>query len=261
MRFAANISMLYTELPMLARIDAAANDGFAAIEVQFPYEEEASEFRRALAASHCGIVLINAPPGNAGAGERGIAAIPGQESRFEASFAQATDYAMMVGAHRIHVMAGRLPAGSDPADAARVYLRNLAFACDRAQQHGISVMIEPINTRDIPGYFLTGPQQAAEVIEALGRDNLGLQFDCYHAQIIGGDLSRQIERHFRHIGHVQVAGAPDRNEPDIGEIHYPALFELLDRLGYAGWVGCEYRPAHGGIPGGTSAGLGWMRRI
>jgi hydroxypyruvate isomerase len=158
-------------------------------------------------------------------------------------------------------MAGRLPAGSDPEDAARVYLRNLAFACDRAQQHGISVMIEPINTRDIPGYFLTSPQQAADVIDALGRDNLGLQFDCYHAQIIGGDLSRQIERHFRHIGHVQVAGAPDRNEPDIGEIHYPALFELLDRLGYAGWVGCEYRPAHGGIPGGTSAGLGWMRRI
>lgn len=261
MRFAANISMLYQELALLARIDAAARDGFAAVEVQFPYSEQPAEFRRTLAASGCRAVLINAPQGDADAGERGLAAVPGQEARFEATLAQALDYARTVGTHRIHVMAGRPPEGTDPEDSAGVYLRNVAFACDLLRPHGISVMIEPINTRDIPGYFLTRPQQAADVIDALRRENLALLFDCYHAQIMGGDLSRQIERHFGRIGHVQVAGVPGRHEPDIGEVHYPALFELLDRLGYAGWVGCEYRPARGGRAGGTSAGLDWMRRL
>jgi hydroxypyruvate isomerase len=260
-RFAANISTLYPEHPLLARIGAAARDGFAAVEVQAPYAVDADEFRRALAESRTRLVLMNAPQGDAEAGERGLAAVPGQEHRFEATIAQALDYARTVGARRIHVMAGRPHPGSDPDDAARVYLRNLACACDELRPYGISVTIEPINTRDMPGYFLTLPQQAAEVIVALHKDNLALQFDCYHAQIMVGDLARHLERHFPVVGHVQIAGAPERQEPDVGEIRYPYLFGLLDRLGYPGWVGCEYRPSRGIAPGGTSAGLGWLRRI
>lgn len=258
-RFAANISTLYPEHPLLARVGAAARDGFAAIEVQAPYAADADELRRALVDARMRIVLMNAPQGDVGAGERGLAAIPGQEERFESSIAQALDYARTVGARRIHVMAGR-PEAVGPDEAARVYLRNLAYACDELRPHGICVTIEPINTRDMPGYFLTLAQQAAEVIVALHKDNLALQFDCYHAQIMAGDLARHLERHFPVIGHVQIAGVPDRQEPDRGEINYPYLFGLLDRLGYSGWVGCEYRPSRGGEAGGTSAGLGWLRR-
>jgi hydroxypyruvate isomerase len=260
-RFAANISTLYPEHPLLARIGAAARDGFAAVEVQAPYAVDATEFRRALAESRMKLVLMNAPQGNVDAGERGLAAVAGQERRFESTIAQALDYARTVGTRRIHVMAGRPLGGVDPAESARVYLRNLAYACDELRPHGISVTIEPINTRDMPGYFLTLPQQAAEVIVALLKDNLALQFDCYHAQIMVGDLARHLERHFPIVGHVQIAGVPDRHEPDAGEIKYSFLFGLLDLLGYSGWVGCEYRPARGSEPGGTSAGLGWLRRV
>jgi hydroxypyruvate isomerase len=199
-RFAANISTLYPEHPLPARIGAAARDGFAAVEVQAPYAVDAAEFRRALTESRMKLVLMNAPQGDVAAGERGLAAIAGQEHRFESTIAQALDYARTVGARRIHVMAGRPEPGSDMREADRVYLRNLDYACDELRPHGISVTIEPINTRDMPGYFLTLPQQAAEVIVALHKDNLALQFDCYHAQIMVGDLARHLERHFPVIG-------------------------------------------------------------
>ncbi|MGB2816408.1 MAG: TIM barrel protein, partial [Burkholderiaceae bacterium] len=146
-----------------------------------------------------------------------------------------------------------------PTEAERVFARNLRHACAAFEPHGIRVMIEPINTRDMPGYFLTTPEQAEAIIVRVGAANLALQFDVYHAQIMVGDVSKRIERLFPRIGHVQVAGVPERHEPDTGEVNYPAVFRLLDRLGYAGWVGCEYRPARGASPGGTSAGLGWLR--
>lgn len=259
-RFAANISTLYPEHPLLDRIGAAARDGFAAIEVQSPYAARASELRRALADARTPLVLMNAPQGDMDAGERGLAALPGREADFEASIAEAVDYARAVEAPRVHVMAGRPPADTDPAEAQGVFVRNLRHACAAFAPHGIRVMIEPINTRDMPGYFLTTPEQAEAIIALIGATGLALQFDVYHAQIMVGDVSRRIERLFPQIGHVQVAGVPERHEPDSGEVNYPAVFRLLDRLGYAGWVGCEYRPARGASPGGTSAGLGWLRR-
>jgi hydroxypyruvate isomerase len=203
---------------------------------------------------------MNAPQGDMDAGERGLAALPGREAQFEASIAEALDYARTVGAPRVHVMAGKPAAAVDPAEAERVFVRNLRHACAVFAPHGIRVMIEPINTRDMPGYFLTTPEQADAVIAHAGAADLALQFDVYHAQIMVGDVSKRIERLFARIGHVQVAGVPERHEPDTGEVNYPAVFRLLDRLGYAGWVGCEYRPARGAAPGGTSAGLGWLRR-
>lgn len=258
-RFAANISTLYPEHALLDRIAAAAADGFAAVEVQAPYAAPAEEFARALRDARTGLVLMNAPQGDMDAGERGLAALPGRERDFAASVQVAIDYGRAVGAPRVHVMAGKPPPGTS-ADAGDVFVRNLTHACAAFEPHGIRVMIEPINTRDMPGYFLTTPEQGAEIIARVGAPNLALQFDVYHAQIMGGDLSRRLERYLPLIGHVQIAGVPQRHEPDTGEIDYAAVFRLLDSLGYGGWVGCEYRPARGAAPGGTSAGLGWLRR-
>jgi len=258
-RFAANVSTLYPEHSLVDRIGAAARDGFAAVEVQSPYAAPAEEFRRALAEARCRLVLMNAPQGDMDAGERGLAALPGREGDFGASLAEALDYARTVGAPRVHVMAGKPAGGTPAAEAGRVFVDNLRRACATFAPHGIRVMIEPINTRDMPGYFLTTPEQADAIVDQVGAANLFLQFDVYHAQIMVGDVSRRIERLFPRIGHVQVAGVPERHEPDTGELDFRAVFRLLDRLGYAGWIGCEYRPARGAAPGGTSAGLGWMR--
>jgi hydroxypyruvate isomerase len=260
-RFAANISTLYPEHPLLDRAAAAARDGFAAIEVQSPYALAAGEFGRALRDARVDLALMNAPQGNMEAGDRGLAALPGREDEFDASLPQAVDYARTVGAPRVHVMAGMPRPGTDAAVAEAVYVRNLHKACAALAPHGIAVTIEPINVRDMPGYFLTTPEQAAAIIARVGASNLGLQFDVYHAQIMVGDVSTRLERHFALIGHVQIAGVPERHEPDTGEINYPAVFRRLDRLGYRGWIGCEYRPARGTTPGGTSAGLGWLRRV
>jgi hydroxypyruvate isomerase len=259
-RFAANVSTLYPELPLVDRIGAAARDGFAAVEVQGPYTAAATEFRRALDDAEVELVLMNAPQGNYDAGERGLAALPGREREFEAAMAQALDYARTVGAPRLHVMAGKPPADAARDACLRTYQRNLAWACDLVLPHGITVTIEPINQRDMPGYFLSLQQQAVDIIAAVDMPNLGLQMDFYHLQIMEGDLVRHLERHLARVVHVQIAGVPERNEPDTGEVNYPLLFAHLDRLRYAGWVGCEYRPARAG-PGGTSAGLGWLRKI
>jgi len=255
-RFAANLSLLYPEFALRDRIDAAARDGFAAVEVQAPYAVPPAEFRRALDAARVQLVLMNAPAG--AENERGLAALPGRETAFEATLHEALDYARRLGAPRVHVLAG-IPDPAMSAEACvRVYQRNIEFACDLFAPAGIDVMIEPINTRDMPGYFLSRPQQAAEVIAALRKSNLGLQFDFYHLQIMRGDLARTFLQHRPIVRHVQIAGAPDRHEPDHGEIHYPYLFDLLDQSGYRGWVGCEYRPRRAGA-GGTTAGLAWLR--
>jgi len=260
-RFAANVSTMYPEYLLLDRIGAAAADGFAAVEVQGPYAASAEEFSRALRLARVQLVLMNAPAGNVEAGDRGIAALPGREREFEEGIQRALDYARLTGTPRVHVQAG-CPDAALPVEEVRgLFLRNLAHACDMFSPHGITVMVEPINTRDIPGYYVTRPQQAVDLIDAVGRPNIALQLDLYHLQIMEGDLSMNIERFLSRAAHVQIAGVPQRHEPDIGEVNYPGVFALLDRLGYAGWVGCEYRPALGAAAGGTSAGLGWLRRF
>jgi hydroxypyruvate isomerase len=256
-RFAANLSTLYPELELLERIGAAARDGFAAVEVQAPYAVDAAAFRCALREARVQLVLLNAPAGDFSGGERGLAALPGHEPEFDASIERALDYARTAGAPRVHVMAGT-PSEGGAVDALAAYERNIGRACEIFGRHGIEVLIEPINRRDMPGYFLASLPLALEVIDRLQR-RPRLQFDCYHLQIIQGDLIRTFERCCDRIGHVQIAGAPDRHEPDAGEVDYRGMFRTLDRL-YRGWVGCEYRPARSG-PGGTSAGLGWMRRL
>lgn len=259
-RFAANVSLLYPEYPLLERIGAAARDGFAAVEVQAPYAVAAKEFRRALADARCEAVLMNAPVGDFDGGERGIAALPGREREFDAAAKQALDYARTIGAPRIHVLAGSPPPQVAHAEALAAYRRNIAHAAALFGSHGIAVNIEPLNRRDMPGYFLHTLSLAVDVIEAMPAPGPRLQFDFYHLQIIGGDLLRSLEASFAHIGHVQIAGVPQRNEPDRGELNYRVLLRALDRLGYAGWVGCEYRPSGTG-PHATSAGLGWLRRL
>lgn len=253
--------MLYPEHRLVDRIEAAARDGFGAVEVQSPYALDASEFRRALDAAGLPLVLMNAPRGDEAREERGLAALPGRERDFEASIALALDYARLVRAPRVNVLAGRPEPDVAADDCLRTYLRNIAYACSAMRPHGITVTIEPINTRDVPRYFLRTQRQAAEVITALREDNLGLQMDFYHLQIVEGDLTRNFERHLPLLAHLQIAGVPERTEPDIGEVDFRSLFALFDRLGYEGWVGCEYRPARGAVPGGTSAGLNWMRAI
>jgi hydroxypyruvate isomerase len=259
-RFAANISLLYPEHALVERIDAAARDGFAAVEVQFPYGVEAAEFRRATDSAHVRLVLVNAPVGEAGGGERGWAALPGHEREFDASIERALDYARAAGAPRVHVMAGTPGADVPHADALAAYERSIAHACKRFSRFGITVTIEPINTVDVPGYFLNRLPLAVSTVKRLALPGLTLLFDAYHLQILQGDLIRHLRRHISMIGHVQVAGVPDRNEPDTGEVNYTAIFRELNALDYSGWVGCEYRPADPS-PGGTSAGLGWLRRL
>lgn len=257
-RFAANVSLLYPEHPLLDRIAAAARDGFAAVEVQFPYAIDPTEFRRALDDARAQLVLLNAPVGEE-ASARGFAALPGLEREFDASIARAIDYARSAGTARVHVMAG-IPGPDVPhAESLAAYEANLARAVAAMAPYGITPMIEPINPHDIPGYFMNRLPLALSVIERLDGGPM-LQFDAYHLQILQGDLIRHLRQHISRVGHVQVAGVPARNEPDQGEVHFPAFFRELDALRYPGWVGCEYRPANPG-PGGTSAGLGWLRAI
>mgnify|MGYP001442269050 CR=1 FL=1 len=253
-RLSANLSTLFTELPFLERFDAAAAAEFTAVECQFPYEFDAEEVagRRARAGVEC--VLINAPPGRAG--ERGIASLPGREKDFEASIELAARYARAMGARQVHVMAGLLPQGADRDAHLQVYVANLRRAARRLATEGIAVMIEPINTRvDVPGYLLDGTTLALDCMQQAGEDNIRLQFDVYHMQIMQGDLLRSIERLLPVIGHIQIADNPGRHEPGTGEIAFERLLPGIDALGYQGCIGCEYTPA-----AGTVEGLGWARR-
>ena len=255
-RFAANLSMMYGELDFTDRFGAAAKDGFRGIEYLFPYDYPAAGLRKLLDQHGLEQVLFNAPPGDWAAGERGIAALPGREEEFRAGFDKALDYARVLGNRYIHVMAGLL---SDERERPRhhaVYLNNLAYAALQASREGMRVLIEPINTRDMPGYFLSTQTQAQQVRKELGIDDVLIQFDIYHCQIMEGDISKRLQAGLQRkdIEHIQIAGVPDRHEPSEGELNYPYLFDLLDRLGYSGWIGCEYRPR-----GSTSEGLGWLK--
>ncbi len=254
-RFAANLSMLYPQHDFLARFAAAAADGFGAVEFMFPYEYSAKELKQRLDDNGLVQALFNAPPGDQARGERGTASLPGRENEFRAGIEQALQYAQVLGNDRLHVMAGLLPSEDLRERHHAIYLENLAYAAQQAAKVGITVLIEPINTRDMPGFFLNRQDQAQAVCKEVGAANLKVQFDLYHCQIVEGDVSTKLRRDFAGIGHIQIAGVPDRHEPSLGELNYPYLFELIDQLGYQGWIGCEYRPQ-----GDTSAGLEWLRQ-
>jgi hydroxypyruvate isomerase len=249
-RFAANLGYLYTDRPLLARIDAAAASGFQAIELQFPYDVPAADVKAAIARNKLTVLGINTPYG-ARAGSFGVAAVPGHEEEFDAVFAQALDYITEVGGTAVHVLAG-MAAPHARAAAEKVFIANLQRAADMAAARDVTVLIEPINPRDRPNYFLNTVEHAADIIAAAGRPNIRVQFDFYHVQIVGGDLITRLEKHLPVIGHLQCAAVPSRHEPDEGEVNYPAVFAAVDRVGYRGWIGAEYRPR-----GRTEAGLGW----
>lgn len=254
-KFAANLTMMFNEVPFLERFGAAAQAGFKAVEFLFPYDHPAEEIAQQLKANQLENVLFNMPPGDWASGERGTASLPGREAEFRDGVAKALAYAKVLGTPRLHVMAGLLPAGADRAAHRAVFIDNLRFACAEAAKHGIAILMEPINTRDIPGYFLNTQAEAHAIREEIGAPNLKVQMDFYHVQIVEGDIAMKVRRYLPHIGHIQIAGVPERNEPDTGEVNYGYLFRLLDELGYDGWLGCEYRPAKG-----TVEGLGWMKK-
>jgi hydroxypyruvate isomerase len=254
LRFDANLTWLFQEKPFSDRFAAAANSGFTGIEILFPYDHSASEIRAALQSNGQELVLMNAPPGDFDAGERGLAAVPGREKDFRETFSKALDYAETLDCKRIHVMSG-ITRGSNQTEADRTLLTNLEYALHMVENSGITILIEPINTRDFPGYYLTTVEQADRIRQELSHPALKIQFDWYHAQIMGGDLARRTEKFFSEIGHFQLAGVPDRAEPDSGEVYFPYLFHLVDSLHYDGWIGCEYRPN-----GRTEDGLGWLAK-
>ncbi len=248
-RFAANLGYLFTEYPLIERFGAAAAAGFAAVELQFPYDVAPAAVKAELVRHGLTQLGVNTPLGP----EFGLAAVPGRERDFDAAFQCALDYVTAIEGTAIHCMAGVVSVERRPmADA--VFVKNLERAAAKAAKHNIGLLIEPINPRDRPGYFLTHAEHAADIVKKVGAPNVRIQFDFYHAQIVGGDLIHRLEKHFSLIGHVQIAAVPSRCEPDEGEVNYPAIFDALDRLGYAGWIGCEYRPR-----GRTEEGLSWAR--
>jgi hydroxypyruvate isomerase len=251
-KFAANLSFIFQEVEFLERFAAAAECGFKAVEYLGAYDHPPETVAARLRQHGLTQALFNMPPGDWAAGERGIAALPGREAEFRAGVERALVYAKATGCRLLHAMAGLVPEGSDRAAAERTYVANLRYAAERAAADGVTVIIEPINTRDIPGYFLNTTTQAMAVIDRVGHPNLQLQLDLYHVQIMEGDLAHRIRALAGRYPHIQIAGNPGRHEPDIGEINYPFLFDLLDEIGYAGWIGCEYRPR-----ADTRVGLGW----
>jgi hydroxypyruvate isomerase len=253
-RFAANLTMMYNEHAFLDRFAAAAKDGFRGVEVLLPYDHPVADIHARLEDNGLTLALFNAAPGDYAGGERGLASIPGREDEFRRSIDLALGYARVLGNRCLHVMAGLMPAGADRAKHRAVYLQNLAHAARQAASLGVTVVIEPINTRDIPGFFLNRQDEAHAICREVGAANLKVQMDLYHCQIVEGDLATKLRANIAGVAHMQIAGVPERHEPDSGEVNYPYLFALMDELGYAGWVGCEYRPR-----AGTSAGLGWAK--
>jgi hydroxypyruvate isomerase len=259
-RFAANLTMMYTEHSFLDRFAAAARDGFPAVEYLFPYEYPAATLAAQLKEHGLRQVLFNSPPGDWKAGERGIAALPGREQEFRDGFLLALEYAEAMRCSRIHAMAGIAPKGADRAHLLGVYTANLAWAAERAGRAGVDLLIEPIAQRNIPGFFLNRQEEAHAIAAEVGAPNLKVLMDLFHCQVEEGDLAIRIRKYLAdakqtRVGHFQIAGVPERNEPDTGEVRFSYLFDLIDQLGYQGWIGCEYIPA-----GNTSAGLGWFEK-
>ena len=255
-RFAANLSMMFNEVPFLDRFKAAREAGFEAVEYLFPYDHPPAEIRARLDEFGLKQALFNMPPGDFNAGERGLACLPGRGQEFHDSVIVALEYAAKLDCKLLHCMAGLAPRGVARDTLGAIYAANLAWAAEQAYQAGVKVVIEPINHRDMPGFFLNTTRQAAAVIAAIGATKLGLQFDVYHCQISEGDITKKMELLMPVIAHIQVADVPARNEPGTGEIGWEFVLRRMDELGYTGFVGCEYRPA-----GDTVAGLGWRQRF
>jgi 2-dehydrotetronate isomerase len=250
-KFAANLAFLFTEQPLIDRFAAAAAAGFSAVELQAPYDQSPSAVKAEL--DRLGLIMLGLNTAAGREGESGLAAVPGREQDFTALFRQALDYVVAIGGRSVHCLAGLVPPEQRPA-AERVFVSNLERAADLAAAKNIFLLIEPINTRDRPNYFLSRAEQAADIIAKVNRPNVRMQFDFYHAQIAGGDLVRRFEKHLPVVSHVQIAAVPSRAEPDEGEINYPAVFTAIDQLGYQGFVSCEYKPR-----GRTEDGLGWAK--
>jgi len=255
-RFAANLTMLFNEVPFLDRFDRAARAGFTAVEFLFPYGCPAGEIRSRLDANGLTLVLHNLPAGDWDAGERGIACHPDRTEEFRAGVDRAIEYAVALGVPQLNCLAGKAPAGLADELLRATLVANLRHAAEKLSQAGLGLLIEPITRFDIPGFYLHRTDQALAILDEVGAGNALLQYDIYHAQRTEGELAATLQKHLARIGHVQLADNPGRHEPGTGEINYPFLFQHLDRIGYAGWVGCEYKPA-----GTTEAGLGWRQQM
>ncbi|MEO5696350.1 MAG: hydroxypyruvate isomerase [Burkholderiaceae bacterium] len=254
-RFAANLTMLFNEVPFLDRFEHAAKAGFEAVEFLFPYPYTVADLKDRLAANRLALVLHNLPAGNWEAGERGIACLPDRVSDFRNSVALAIEYGSALGVPQMNCLAGKAPDGVDDAALRQTFVANLRFAAAELKKAGIRLLVEPINTFDIPGFYLNRTAQAVSILDEVGSDNLFVQYDIYHAQRMEGELIATMQKHLARIGHIQLADNPGRNEPGTGEISYDHVFAALDRMGYTGWIGCEYKPATT-----TDAGLSWFQR-
>lgn len=255
-KFAANLSMLFTELPFLDRFEAAARAGFTAVEFLFPYAYSVADIRQRLDAHKLKLVLHNLPAGDWDAGERGIACHPDRVEEFRAGVAKAIAYATALGVGQVNCLAGKAPAGVSDAVLRSTFVNNLKHAAAELKDAGLRLLIEPINHFDIPGFYLKYTAQALAILDEVGADNAFVQYDIYHAQRMEGELAATMQKNLARIGHIQLADNPGRNEPGTGEINYPFLFAHLDRIGYTGWIGCEYKPATS-----TEAGLGWCQQF
>ena len=255
-KFAANLTMLFTELPFLDRFEAAARAGFKAVEFLFPYAYDPHELRRRLDANGLQLVLHNLPSGDWDAGERGIACHPDRTEEFRAGVARGIEYARVLGVKQLNCLAGKAPAGVSEALLRQTLVDNLRHASAQLRPAGLQLLVEPINTFDIPGFYVNRTQQAIEILDEVGADNAFVQYDIYHAQRMEGELAATMQQHLGRIGHMQLADNPGRHEPGTGEINYAFLFAHLDRIGYDGWIGCEYKPATT-----TEAGLGWIQPL
>jgi len=252
-KFAANLTMMFAEYEPLERFERAAKAGFKFVEYLFPYKIEAAKLKQHIDGLGLKQVLFNCPPGNWDAGDRGIAIFPDRRDEFKKTVDTALSYAEVLEVDRLHVMAGIPESGQDPRRLYETYVENIGYAAK--QVSGRQVLLEPLNVKDVPGYFINNQDLTADIIKEIGEPNVRLQFDFYHCQIMQGNLAARFESLLEHVGHVQIAGVPGRHEPDTGEINYPYLFDLMDRLGYDGYVGCEYVPS-----GTTESGLGWVKR-
>ena len=255
-KFAANLTMMFNEVNFMERFKAAANSGFKGVEYLFPYAYPKEQLAEALNKHGLEQVLHNLPAGDWGGGERGIACLPDRVNEFQDGVGKAIDYAKSLDCKQINCLAGIAPKGIDAGKIRSTFISNLKFAADKLGQAGIRLLSEPINTRDIPGFYLCHTKQALEIFKDVGSDNLFLQYDIYHMQIMEGDLARTIETNFKRIAHMQLADNPGRNEPGTGEINYPFLYKFIDGLGYKGWIGCEYKPKTT-----TKEGLSWFKNL
>jgi hydroxypyruvate isomerase len=255
-RFAANLSMLFTEVAFLDRFERAATAGFEAVEFLFPYGNTAEEIKQRLESNRLRLVLHNLPAGNWDAGERGIACHPDRIEEFRQGVAKAIGYATVLGVPQLNCLAGKAPAGVEEGKLRATFVANLKYAAAELKKAGLRLLIEPINTYDIPGFYLNYTAQAVGILDEVGADNAFVQYDIYHAQRMEGELANTAQKHLARIGHIQLADNPGRNEPGTGEINWPFLFAHIDRIGYKGWIGCEYKPLTN-----TEAGLGWLKRL